>query len=60
MQTPADVDTYLADVGWLSGLIAWPFRRAMDVKKKLCDLVRVNWLGEVDWAHWRDSEQGLE
>ncbi len=59
-QTPADVNTYLADLGRKTGLKAWQFRQAVDAIQKLFELVGMNWLGEVDWAHWRDSAQGLE
>ena len=59
-QPPADVDTYLAALGRETGLKAWQFRQVVDAIQRLFELVGVNWLGEVDWAHWRDSAQGLE
>jgi hypothetical protein len=59
-QGPADVNTYLAVLGRQTGLKAWQFRQAVDAIQKLFELVGVNWLGEVDWAYWRDSAQGLE
>ena len=37
-QTPADVNTYLADLGRKTGLKAWQFRQAIDAIQKLFEL----------------------
>jgi hypothetical protein len=58
-QTPAAVDSYLADLGRQTGLNAWQFRQAVNAIQKLLEIVGVSWLGEVDWTHWRDSARGL-
>ena len=59
-KTPADVDNYLENLGRKTSLTAWQFRQALDAIQKLFEFVGVKWLGEVDWANWRDSAHGLE
>jgi hypothetical protein len=57
--TPADVDAYLAELGRQPGLKGWQFRQAVDAIQKLFELVGVDWIAQVDWAHWRDSAREL-
>jgi len=58
--TRGDVEAYLVALGRNTGLKAWQFRQTVEAIQKLFELVGVNWLGDMDWAHWHDSAQGLE
>jgi integron integrase len=58
-QTPADVDAYLSHLGRQAGLKDWQFRQAVDAIRLLFVLAGVDWLGRVDWEHWRASGRTL-
>lgn len=46
-QTPAAVDSFLADLARQTGLNAWQFRQAVDAIQRLFEIVGVSWLGGV-------------
>ncbi|MGY6216966.1 phage integrase N-terminal SAM-like domain-containing protein [Methylolobus aquaticus] len=54
------MDSFLGDLGRRGNLKDWQFRQMADALQKLFELVGVDWLGEVDWRHWRDSARNLE
>jgi len=56
---PLDVDSF-GDLGLRGNLKDWQFRQVVDAIQKLFELVGVDWLGEVDWGHWRDSARSFE
>ncbi len=58
-QTPADVESYLANLGRKADLKGWQFRQAVDAIQMLFRLAEVDWLDQVDWDHWRDSARTL-
>ncbi|RYU58627.1 integron integrase [Methylolobus aquaticus] len=57
---PRHVADYLGEIGRRGELKDWQFRQVIDAIQKLFELAGVDWLGEVDWGHWRDSARNLE
>jgi integron integrase len=52
---PQDVNNYLKQQGENSQIADWQFLQVVDAIQKLWEMLKVDWLQQVDWQHWLHS-----
>ena len=56
-----DVESWLGALGRTNNLKSWQFKQAVHAIQILfCEVVKVDWAGDIDWDHWKEGAQDLE